>query len=123
MRKIEVSRKEISENPVRITRRDGRIEIKNVRKVGNRIIIDCLYEVSYKDEKEEEYAKIAIEGEVVTDEETLLKEWEKDKALTAINTERVLNFFMEDAQIYALNLSKWAGIPTPFNLPRIRIKR
>lgn len=122
-RKIDVYRKEMMENPVRIARRDGRIEVKNVRKVGNRIVIDCLYEVSYKDEKGEEYAKISIEGEIVSDEEILLKEWEKDKALTAMNTERILNFFMEEAQIQALNLSKWVGIPTPFNLPRIRIKK
>ncbi len=110
------------ENPVRIARREGRIQVKDVRKVGNRIIVECSYETKYFDEEGKEYARLYIEGEVVTDEESLLKEWEKEKQLTAVNLERVLNFFLEDAQVYALNLSKWTGIPYPFNLPTIRAK-
>ncbi len=122
LKKIHVERKEITEEPARIVKRDGRMEIKDVRRVGDKIVVTCSYGMKYLLENGEEYANIEIEGEIITDEETLLKEWEKDKALTAVNTERLLNFFLEDANVYALLLTWSVKIPAPFNIPRVRIK-
>ncbi|GEM_PF-5078558 len=123
LRKIEVSRRELKEEPARIIRRDLSLRVDRVREVANRVVIEYIFSIRYVEEGEKEYGKIWLEGELVTDDKEILEYWNKKNTLPPEKMEYIVNSFFSDCQIVALNLSRWAALPLPFNLPKFVRKK
>lgn len=118
---------------------NGKISIKNNLSVKNlktkelgltseqsAFEADFDYEVVYQTEKKTNFGKIALSGELVflgekklIDE--ILKKYKKDKSIKPEIVTPLLNFTFNKCTVEALMLSREVNLPTPIQLPRLKV--
>lgn len=128
--KINVEKKQTSDGKISIK---NNLSIKNLRnkeiglsKEQGAFEADFDYSVVYQDEKKSSFGKISLEGSMVfLGEKALIndviKQYKKDKSIKPEIVTPLLNFTFNKCTVESLLLSKEVNLPTPVQLPRLRV--